>query len=81
VESEPSSISVVRFQEDNKFYRAEIIGVKGQFAQVLFVDKVYVGVQDVPLADLKRIIPRFLEIPQMASLLVHLIYTYYLPRT
>jgi tudor domain-containing protein 1/4/6/7 len=61
-------LCVARFVEDQRFYRSQIINIKGDAAQILFVD--YGNVQDdTPLQDLKRIVPDFLAFPKLVSLL------------
>ena len=58
---------VVRYLEDELFYRSRIIAMDHQTATVLFVD--FGNEQPgTPLSDLKRIIPRFLQIPQLVCL-------------
>lgn len=58
---------VVRFTEDQRYYRAKILSIKGQIAEVLFVD--YGNEQDTPLKELKRITPRFMQFPQLVWLI------------
>jgi Tudor domain len=65
-ETEPSVglLCVARFVEDQRFYRSQIIDIKGDVAQLLFVD--YGNEQDdTPLQDLKRIVPDFLTFPKL----------------
>jgi len=57
---------VVQFKDDKQFYRSRIRSLDGQSAKVVFVD--YGNEQDTPLKDLKRIVPSFLEIPQLVIL-------------
>ncbi|KAK4011675.1 hypothetical protein OUZ56_020794 [Daphnia magna] len=54
---------VVRFKDDDRFYRSQILSIHGNFAQVLFVD--YGNEQETPLKELKRIHPRFMKCPQL----------------
>ena len=49
--------------EDQRFYRSQIIDIKGDVARVLFVD--HGNEQDTPLQDLKRIVPDFLTFPKL----------------
>lgn len=56
---------VVQYNEDKRFYRSQILSIRDQVAKVLFVD--YGNEQDTPLSELKRIIPRFMELPQLVS--------------
>lgn len=56
---------VVRFKDDARFYRSQILSIRGQFAQVLFVD--YGNEQETALKELKRIHPRFLKFPQLVN--------------
>jgi hypothetical protein len=68
-ETEPcvGLLCVARFVEDQRFYRSQIIDIKGDVAQVLFVD--YGNEQDdTPLQDLKRIVPDFLTFPKLVML-------------
>ena len=65
-ETEPyvGLICVARCVENQRFYRSEIIDIKGDIAQVLFVD--YGTEQDnTPLQDLKRIILDFITFPPL----------------
>lgn len=54
---------VTRFSEDQRFYRAEIIAIRGQTAEVLYVD--YGNEEEAPLGELKRIVPRFSRFPRL----------------
>ena len=55
---------MARFSEDRRFYRSQIVDIKGDVANVLFVD--YGNEQDdTPLQDLKRIVPDFLTFPKL----------------
>jgi tudor domain-containing protein 1/4/6/7 len=64
-ETEPyvGLMCVARFVEDQRFYRSQIIDIKGDVALVLFVD--YGNEQDTPLQDLKRIVLDFITFPQL----------------
>ena len=57
---------VVRFEDDSRFYRSQILTIRGQFANVLFVD--YGNEQETPLKELKRIHPQFLAFPKLVIL-------------
>lgn len=67
METEPTvgSPCVVRFTEDQRYYRSQIIAIRDQIAEVLFVD--YGNEQDTPLSELKRMIPRFMQFPQLVT--------------
>lgn len=56
---------VVRYLDDQLYYRSKIIAIRDQRADVLFVD--YGNKQDTPLTELKRIVPRFMKCPQLVS--------------
>jgi len=57
---------VVRFKEDGMFYRSQILTIlPDKTAQVLFVD--YGNEQITPLTDIKRIVPKFMKLPQLVS--------------
>jgi tudor domain-containing protein 1/4/6/7 len=56
---------VVKFKDDSRFYRSQILSIRGQFASVLFVD--YGNEQETALKELKRIHPRFLNFPQLVK--------------
>jgi hypothetical protein len=56
---------VVKFKDDGRFYRSEILSIRGSFANVIFVD--YGNEQETALKELKRIHPRFLKFPQLVS--------------
>ena len=57
---------VVRSNEDGMFYRSEILAIlPDNTAQVLFVD--YGNEQTTPLTDIKRIVPKFMKLPQLVS--------------
>jgi Tudor domain len=67
-ETEPyvGLMCVARFVEDQRFYRSKIIDIKGDVAQVLFVD--YGNEQeDTPLQDLKRIVRDFVTFPPLVK--------------
>lgn len=56
---------VVRFSEDERYYRSEILSIHDEMAEVLFVDN---GIkQETPLSQLKRIIPRFMALPRLVN--------------
>lgn len=67
VESSPSvgQPCVVKFREDGRYYRSQIVCIRDKMANVLFVD--YGNEQLTPLEELKRIHPRFMKCPQLAS--------------
>ena len=54
---------MARFTEDGRFYRSQILSIRDEMADILFVD--YGNQQETPLSQLKRITPRFMEFPQM----------------
>ena len=59
---------VVKFKDDSRFYRSQILSIRGQFATVLFVD--YGNDQETALKELKRIHPRFLNFPQLVKVVL-----------
>ena len=54
---------VTRFSEDQRFYRAEIIAIREQTAEVVYVD--YGNEEEAPLNELKRIVPCFAQFPRL----------------
>lgn len=65
VEKEPTVglPCVVRFTEDNLFYRSQILELNESKANVLFVD--YGNSQETPRSDLKRMTTDYMQLPQM----------------
>jgi len=61
---------VTRFSEDQRFYRAEIINIRGQTAEVVYVD--YGNIEEAPLSELKRIVPYFSQFPRLVRWLLGL---------
>lgn len=59
----PGIPCVARFDENGRYYRAEIIRIVDGYADLKFVD--YGNQQKTPLSELKRITPGFMELPQM----------------
>jgi len=65
-ETEPrvGLLCVARFVEDQRFYRSQIIDIKGDVAQVSIAD--YGNEQDdTPLQDQERVVPDFLAFPKL----------------
>ena len=57
---------VVQFKDDCIFYRSKIVAIlPDKTAQILFVD--YGNEQITPLKDIKRIVPKFMKLPQLVS--------------
>ena len=56
---------VVKFNEDGRFYRSRILSIRGQVAEILFVD--YGNEQNTPIKDIKRIHPQLMKCPQLVS--------------
>ena len=56
---------VARSTEDDRFYRSKILTIVDQVAKVLFVD--YGKVQETPISQLRRMVPRFMQYPQLVS--------------
>lgn len=56
---------VARFIEDGRYYRSKILSICQEMAEVLFVD--YGNQQDTPLSQLKRMIPPFMQCPQLVT--------------
>jgi hypothetical protein len=54
---------VVRYTEDKQFYRSEITQLNDKVAEVLFLD--YGNSQKTPLCNVKRMDPKFMQLPQM----------------
>jgi hypothetical protein len=54
---------VARFTEDDRFYRSEILTIRGEIAELLFVD--FGNKQTTPLSQVKRMVPRFLGFPKL----------------
>ena len=54
---------VVRYTDDNQFYRSEILELNESTAKVLFVD--YGNTQETPLGELKQMTPKFMHLPMM----------------
>jgi len=58
---------VARFTEDERYYRSKILSIVDQVAKVLFVD--YGNEQETPISQLKRMVPRFMQCPQLVKLI------------
>ncbi|XP_057380096.1 tudor domain-containing protein 6-like [Daphnia carinata] len=54
---------VVRFIEDGRYHRSQVLAIHDEVAEILFVD--YGTKQNTPLSQLKRIIPLFMTFPQL----------------
>lgn len=54
---------VVRYTNDNHFYRGQITKLNNKTARVLFVD--YGNSQDTPVDEIKRMEPKFMQLAQM----------------
>lgn len=67
VETEPrvGLPCVVRYTDDNQFYRSIILKLNERTAKVLFVD--YGNTQDTPLGELKRMLSKFMQLPMMVK--------------
>jgi hypothetical protein len=59
---------VARFTEDERYYRSKILFVGDQVAKVLFVD--YGNEQETPISQLKRMVPRFMQCPQLVNSII-----------
>ena len=59
---------VTRFSDDKRFYRAQIVAIDGSNARVEFVD--YGNEDQVPLSELKRIVPCFMAFPKTVKTLM-----------
>jgi len=59
---------VARFSADNKWYRAKIVDVKtdvGGLVTVEYVD--YGNTESLPLADVSKLIRRFIQLPAQVT--------------
>lgn len=57
---------VVKLKEDDVYYRSQIVAIlPDKTAQILFVD--YGNEQLTPLTNIKRIVPKFMKLPQLVS--------------
>jgi hypothetical protein len=65
---------VARFNEDDRYYRSEILSIRESIAELLFVD--FGNKQNTPLSQLKRMVPRFMKFPKlvMRNLIFRLCY-------
>ena len=56
---------MAQFIEDGRHYLSQILSIRHEMAEILFVD--YGNQQDTPLSLLKRMIPLFMQCPQLVS--------------
>ena len=56
---------VARFNDDGLFYRSRVVDVRDGQASLVFVD--YGNTQRTAVAELKRLAPQVIELPQLVS--------------
>jgi hypothetical protein len=56
---------VTRFTEDDRYYHSEVLSIRGEIAELLFVE--FGNKQNTPLSQVKRMVPRFLGFPKLVT--------------